>query len=70
MSLVSNKTRLATLTKILDNHWRSTKDHWQDKQSLQFEKQYIDGLLHNVGSTVEIIEKLDKLITQVRKDCE
>jgi hypothetical protein len=70
MSLVSNKTRLATLTKILDNAWRDTKDHWQDKQSLQFEKQYIEGLLHNVSSTVEIIEKLDKLITKVRKDCE
>jgi len=70
MSLVSNKTRLATLTKILDNSSRDTKGHWQDKQSLQFEKQYIDGLSHNVSSTVEIIEKLDKLITKVRKDCE
>lgn len=70
MSLVSNRTRLATLTKILDNSWRDTKDHWQDKQCLQFEKQYIDGLLHNVSSTVEIIGKLDKLITKVRKDCE
>ena len=70
MSLVSNKTRLATLTKILDNSWQDTKEHWQDQQCQQFEKQYIDGLLRNVVSTVEIIEKLDKLITKVRKDCE
>ncbi len=70
MSLASNKTRLATLTRALDHSWQDTKEHWQDQQCLQFEKQYIDGLLRNVGSTVELIEKLDRLITKVRKDCE
>ncbi|MFK5923030.1 MAG: hypothetical protein QM496_12695 [Verrucomicrobiota bacterium] len=70
MSLVSNRTRLATLTKILVNDWQLTKEHWQDKQALQFEKQYIEGLLHQVSATTEIIDKLDKLITRVKKDCE
>ena len=70
MSLVSNRTRLATLTKILANDWRNTKEHWQDKQNQQFEKQYIDGLFHNVNSAIEIIEKLDKVITKIEKDCE
>ena len=70
MSMVSNRTRLATLTKILVNDWQHTKEHWQDQQAKQFEKQYIDGLLHNVSATIEIIEKLDKLITRVKKDCE
>ena len=70
MSLVSNRTRLATLTKMLVNDWHKTKEQWQDKQSLKFEKQYIDGLFHNVTNTIEIIEKLDKVITRVKKDCE
>lgn len=70
MSLVSNRTRLATLTKILVNDWHHTKEHWQDKQAQQFEKQYIEGLLHQVSATVEMIEKLNKLITKVKKDCE
>ena len=70
MSLISNRTRLATLTKILVNDWQDCKEHWQDKQANQFEKQYIEGLLQNVGASVEIIAKLDKLITQVKKDCE
>ena len=70
MSMVSNRTRLATLTKILANQWHTTKEHWQDKQALKFEKEYIDGLLHSVTNTIEIIDKLDKLITRVKKDCE
>jgi hypothetical protein len=70
MSMVSTKTRLATLTKILANDWRNTKDHWQDKQAIQFEKKYISGLLQNVTSSIEIIDKLDKMITKVKKDCE
>ncbi len=70
MSLVSNRTRLATLTKILVNDWHNTKEYWQDKQAGYFEKHYIDDLTHNVSSTIEVIEKLDKLITRVKKDCE
>jgi len=70
MSMVSTKTRLTTLTKILSNEWHSTKEHWQDKQALHFQKQYIEGLLQEVSSTIEIIEKLDKLVTKVKKDCE
>jgi hypothetical protein len=70
MSLISNRTRLATLTKILVNDWQHSKEHWQDQQATQFEKQYIEGLLQNVSASVEIIAKLDKLITQVKKDCE
>ena len=46
MSMIANRTRLATLTKILVNEWHNTKEHWQDKQALKFEKEYIDGLLH------------------------
>lgn len=70
MSMVANRTRLATLTKLLVNEWHNTKEQWHDKQSLKFEKEYIDSLLHNVTSTAEAIDKLDKLITKVKKDCE
>lgn len=70
MSMVATRTRLATLTKILANDWHNTKEQWQDKQALHFQKQYIEGLLQNVTSTIEIIEKLDKLISKVKKDCE
>lgn len=70
MSLVSNRTRLSTLTKLLVNDWQHTKEHWQDHKAQQFEKEYIEGLMHNVSATSEVIDKLDKLITQVKKDCE
>ena len=70
MSMVSARTRLATLTKIVSNDWHNTKEHWQDKQAMHFQKQYIEGLLHEVSSTIEIIEKLDKLVTKVKRDCE
>jgi len=70
MSLVSTRTRLSTLTKVLANDWNSTKEQWNDKQSAYFQKKHMESLLQNVTSTVEIIEKLDKLIAKVKKDCE
>lgn len=70
MSMVSTRTRLATLTKMLSNDWNSTKEQWQDKQSVHFQKKYMEPLIQNATSTIEIIEKLDKLITKVKKDCE
>lgn len=70
MSMIAAKSRISTLTKMLANDWNNTKEQWNDKQSAHFQQQYMEGLLQNVTSTVEIIEKLDKLVTKVKRDCE
>ena len=70
MSLSANRSRLAAITKELSLRWRETKNYWRDAKSREFERRYVEELLADVDRTVTVLEKLDKLLTEVRKDCE
>jgi len=70
MSLRNSGTRLAMLTKELMLKWRETREFWQDAKSEEFQKKYLDELQGSVDNAVTVIDKLDKLITKIRKDCE
>lgn len=70
MSLAPNKASLATLTRDLNNKWQYTKESWSDAKSREFERDYIEKLVIGVETSIEIIERLDKLLTKIRKDCE
>ena len=70
MSLAGNRSRLAATTKELSLRWQETKNYWKDAKSQEFEGRYIVELLARVDKTVTVIEKLDELLTKVRKDCE
>lgn len=50
--------------------WDDTKSYWRDSKSEEFERRYLSELGPRVEKSVEIIEKLDELLTKVRKDCE
>ena len=70
MSMTSNKSRLAGLTKELLLKWQETRESWQDAKSLEFERQYMAELSSDVDSAVTVIEQLDKILTKLRHDCE
>jgi hypothetical protein len=70
MSLRTNGTRLAMVTKELMTKWRETREYWKDAKSEEFEKKYMDELQASVDTAVIVIEKLDKIISKIRKDCE
>ena len=70
MNLSGNRSRLSAISKELLHRWRETKNHWRDARSEQFERKYLDELMVRVEKTVTVIEKLDEILTRVRKDCE
>lgn len=70
MNLSGNKNRLTALTKELSKRWEDTKNHWRDAKSQEFEQRYMTELFANVDATVTVIEKLNEVLTKVRKDCE
>ena len=70
MALSGNRSRLAAVTKELALRWEDTKQNWRDAKCQEFEHRYMDDLLIRVDKTVSVIEKLDELLTRVRKDCE
>ena len=70
MNLTADRMRLTALTRALRIQWEQTKDHWRDDQAREFERTYLTDLEAGVGNTVGTIEKLDSLLTQLRRDCE
>jgi len=70
MSLSGSRSRLAAISKELSLRWLETKYYWKDSKSQEFEQRFMDDLLARVDKTVTVIEKLDQLLSQVRKDCE
>ena len=70
MSLAGNRSRLAAITRELSLQWQETKNYWKDAKSQEFESRYMVELQARVDKTVTVIEKLDELLTRVRKDCE
>ena len=58
------------VTRELLMQWQTTKDYWRDAKSLEFERKYLDELQGSVESAATVIDKLDKLITKIRSDCE
>lgn len=70
MSLESDKAVLMKVSKDLKSSWEQVTDSWLDVKSQEFERNYLEPLQTNITMAVETIEKLDKLLTKVRKDCE
>jgi hypothetical protein len=70
MSLSANRSRLAAITKELALRWDETKNYWRDGKSHEFEQRYMHPLLAQVDKSATVIEKLEKLLTEVRNDCE
>jgi hypothetical protein len=63
-------TRLSGITKDLWNQWQQTKTVWRDVKSQEFEEKYLAELISSVDRAVGVIEQLDKLLLQIRRDCE
>jgi len=70
MNLQANKSTLMAVSKELNQNWQQVKDQWQDTKQNEFERTYIETLQVNINMAVEAMEKLDKVLTKIRRDCE
>jgi hypothetical protein len=50
--------------------WEETRLHWRDVKADEFEGRYLIELSANVDRTLIILEKLESILTKVKKDCE
>jgi len=64
------KNRLLGLTKELAADWAATKDSWRDAKATEFEKRFIGDLMAGVNAAVTNIDALERILNQVRSDCE
>jgi len=68
--MTASKNQLMALTKELRTEWEQTRQYWNDAKSLEFEKRFLEELMAGVNLAVTNIDALERVINQVRNDCE
>jgi hypothetical protein len=66
----SSASRLEALTKDLRVRWQHTRDLWQDEKCSEFDQKYMQELFASVDRAVGVIERLEKVMARIKKDCE
>ncbi len=67
---VGNETKLVMLTKKLERDWEHTRTYWHDSQADHFEDRYLHDLFATVNTTMNAMQKLNKRLTLIRRNCE
>ncbi len=70
MNLQANKGTLMAVSKELNQNWQHVKESWRDTKQNEFERTYIETLQTNINMAVDAMEKLDKVLNKIRRDCE
>jgi hypothetical protein len=70
MSMRASAARLTAAARELSNRWAETRYYWRDAKSEEFERKHLKELLGTVERTVAIMEQLDKLLENIKDDCE
>jgi hypothetical protein len=70
MSGGGHQSKLVAGAKELNLRWEETRNYWKDAKCEEFDRRYMQELLGRVERAAMVMEKLDELITKIRKDCE
>ena len=70
MNVSTNGKVVLTATRELSRKWNQTKEFWRDAKSAEFEQEYLSDLMTDVERAIPILEELDKLISNIRRECE
>ena len=70
MSLQPISARLMAGARDLSIAWAQTQSSWGDAKRDEFERLYIADLLVAVDDAIRAITEIDKVLTNIRHDCE
>ena len=70
MGLHEARGMLAKGMKDLLTRWRETKVNWDDAQSEQFEKRYLEALEGDMRMAINAMDHLAVVLAQIERDCE
>lgn len=62
--------RIVGLTRELLNKWNQSKDSWRDSKAMEFEKKFLDELQASASHAATGIDNLDRIMRNIRSECE
>lgn len=64
------KNYLTSLTKDLLRSWKEARNAWRDRKAEEFERDFLKGLEARVSRSVHKMERLEQVLSKLKKDCE
>ena len=69
MSTYESQAQLKLAAKDLFSQWQGLKVSWQDENSRQFEKKYIDLLKSELRAVELAMKRMDAMLNRIRHEC-
>jgi len=70
MGLQESRGKITRSSKDLMHLWSSTKVHWNDANSEQFEEKYLRPLEMDVRIAAAAMDEMAALLTKIKHECE
>jgi hypothetical protein len=67
--LHSGAIRLTRAAKSLRDQWLDTKDHWNDQNRRDFERNHLEPIAPEITLTLAAIQRLSELLEQAEREC-
>ena len=70
MGIPENILQLDKAMKTLLGHWREAGSVWHDPVSQQFEREHLEPLQLDLKKAVAAMDRVAKVVSAVRRDCD
>lgn len=70
MGVVQSRTRLQQNYRELMLRWEKANACWNDKVSEDIKKTYLDPLGPKINVAMDAMEKMSKILSKVKRECE
>ena len=70
MSVYESRGQIAKAIKNLTLRWQETRGDWNDAVSHAFEKDFLEPLEMDVKNAMGVMDQMNGLLMQIRKECE
>ncbi|MFV1964373.1 MAG: hypothetical protein ACC628_03040 [Pirellulaceae bacterium] len=61
--------RLTRSAKTLRDHWLDAKEHWNDRNSREFEQTHLEPLAPEITLTLAAVQRLAEVLEQAECEC-
>ena len=70
MGMAEGQANIVRAGRDLENRWREMRRLWNDAAAAAFEARFVAPLLQDARRALAAMDQMNRILTQLRRDCE
>ena len=70
MGMAEGQADIVRAGRDLENRWREMRRFWNDAAAAAFEARFVAPLLQDARRALAAMDQMNRILTQLRRDCE